>query len=87
MNDEEQRVNDINARAVDHLEDWIRQLDDGEVQPDDLLVVTYASLIAAILLGYSPEALLEDAKRAADNINSAYQGAAPNLDDDESDQG
>lgn len=79
MTDEE-RVASINAKSVEHIENWIQQLDDGELEPDDLLAATYAALVTAIILGYSPEDLIDDAKKAAANLDAAFQafgGAEP----------
>lgn len=75
MTDEE-RVASINAKSVEHIVDWIQQLDDGELEPDDLLAVTYAALVTATILGYSPEDLIDDAKKAAANLQ-AFGEAEP----------
>lgn len=67
---EENRIKIINERAAAHLEDWLLQLENEEVTPDDLLAALYGGMIAAILLGYSPESMVEDAKKGAEKIMS-----------------
>lgn len=65
---EETRIKIINERAAAHLHDWLLQLENEEVTPDDLLAALYGGMIAAILLGYSPESMIEDAKKGAEKI-------------------
>lgn len=67
---EEERVKKINFAAAGHLQDWLLQLENKEVAPDDLLASLYGGMIAAILLGYSPESMVEDAKKGAEKITS-----------------
>ena len=64
----DERIKNINENAVKHLEDYLKQLENEEIEPDDLLSVVYAGMIAASLLGYSPHALADDAKKGADQI-------------------
>lgn len=68
MTDEE-RVKKINERAALHLQDWLEQFENKEVESDDLFASLYGGMIAAILLGYAPENMIEDAKKAAKNIS------------------
>lgn len=65
---EENRIKIINERAAAHLHDWLLQIENGEVTPDDLLAALYGGMITAILLGYSPESMVEDAKKGAEKI-------------------
>lgn len=65
---ERERLENINFAAAKHLQDWLRQLADEEIDGDDLLAAVYGGMIAAILMGYNPEAILEDVKRGADYI-------------------
>lgn len=65
----QERLDKINDKASKHVRDWLKQLEnDEELASDDLLASVYGSLIAAVLFGYSPDALANDAKRAAENI-------------------
>ena len=67
MTDEE-RVQKINFTAAGHLQDWLLQIENEEVTSDDLLAAVYGGMIASILLGYSPESMVEDAKIGAQKI-------------------
>ena len=66
--DEEERVKNVNKKAVELLTEWMEKLDEGKMDPDDLLAISYGSLVTTIMLGYNPEALLEDAKISANKI-------------------
>lgn len=70
---EEERVKKINEQSAIHIQDFFEQLEKNEIESDDLLAITYAALTTAIILGYSPEALLEDAKKAATQIADILQ--------------
>ena len=65
---EETRIKIINERAAVHLQDWLYQMEKEEVTSDDLLASLYGGMIASILLGYSPESMLEDARKGAEKI-------------------
>jgi hypothetical protein len=65
MSDEEERVEQINKNAANYLEDWLTQLEDGEVTENDLLSSLYAAMVTAYLYGYNPDAMTSDAKAAA----------------------
>lgn len=65
---EEQRIESINTSAIGHLEDWLSKLETEEVSADDLLAALYGASIAAILLGYSPEHIVEDARKGAEKL-------------------
>jgi hypothetical protein len=65
---EENRIKIINERAAAHLHDWLLKLENEEVTPDDLLAALYGGMITAILLGYSPESMVEDARKGAEKI-------------------
>lgn len=68
MSDQDERVKNINAAAVKYVEDWLMRLDEGKMEPDDLLASTYAGLIVAAIIGYSPQALVDDAVKAATKL-------------------
>ena len=68
MTDEEQRIAEINKAAAEHLEDWLHQIEEEEVTPDDLLAATYGSLIAAALLGFSIESLVQDVQQDVEKL-------------------
>lgn len=70
---QDERVKKINEKSAMYVQDLLEQLEKEEVDPDDLLAITYGSLVTAILLGYSPEALLNDAKVAADNLSKIIE--------------
>lgn len=70
MSEQEERLKNINAAAVNYVEDWLMKLDEGEMEPDHLLALTYGGLIVAALLGYSPQALVDDAVKAANRLLS-----------------
>ena len=57
---EEERINKINKAAKKHLEDVLMQIESGELDGDDLIAVLYGYLVAAALMGYSPESLIKD---------------------------
>lgn len=68
--DEQERIAKISARAAVHMEDWLGRLENSENTEDDLLASVYAGLIVAKLLGYSPQALVDDATKAATKLIS-----------------
>lgn len=70
---EEQRIKSINTSAMRHLEDWLLQLENEEVSDDDLLAALYGTSLAAILLGYSPEHIVEDARKGAEKLASLVE--------------
>lgn len=65
---EENRMKIINEKAAAHIEDWLVQLENEEVTPDDLIAALYGGMIGAILIGYSPEIMVEYAKKRAEKI-------------------
>lgn len=65
----DERTKKINENAVKHLEYYLKQLQNEEINHDDLLAVVYAGMIAATLLGYSPHDLADDAEKAATRIS------------------
>jgi len=65
---EEERVNAINLKAGEHLQDWLKKLEDKEATTDDLLASLYGASVAAYLFGYSPDALVDDAKAGAERL-------------------
>jgi hypothetical protein len=64
----QERIKSINERAVLHLQNLLEQLENKEVTPDDLLASLYGASVAAYLLGYSPDALVHDAKAGAERL-------------------
>lgn len=67
MSDEE-RIKAINEKAVEYLDEIMREIDEGETDPDDFAAKLYAMLIVGYLLGYSPDAMIPDAQNAADRL-------------------
>lgn len=65
---EEERVNAINLKAGEHLQDWLKKLEDEETTTDDLLASLYGASVAAYLLGYNPEVMVLDAKAGAERL-------------------
>jgi hypothetical protein len=65
---EENRIKIINETAAAHLYDWLLKIENEEVTPDDLLAALYGGMITAILLGYSPESMIEDARKGAEKV-------------------
>jgi hypothetical protein len=72
--DEQARVDSINKKASLILEEVLEQLDNETLSADDFLAETYARLVAACALGYSPEVLIENAQRAVDRLNLLVEG-------------
>ena len=71
MTDEEARVKKINEMSSDILLDWLKRMEaDPDLEGDKLVATVYGGMIAASLLGYSPEAFLDDANRAIENIKA-----------------
>lgn len=64
----DERVEKINFDAAGHLKQWIKKIDSGEVVGDDLLASLYGATVAAILFGYDPDSLLNDAKAGAERL-------------------
>jgi len=65
---EEQRVSIINANAGKVLEGLLEALENKTLDEDEFLAETYARLVAASILGFSPSALSEDAQAAAGRL-------------------
>lgn len=65
---EQERLDKINTAAAKHLEDILMALENEEVDGDGLMAITYAHLIASRLAGFNPEAMIVDAKAAAENL-------------------
>lgn len=65
---EDERVKQINYDSAGHLRDWLEQLENETVTTDDLLAALYGSMVAAYLLGYSPDAMVTDAKAGAEKL-------------------
>jgi hypothetical protein len=65
---ETHRVSKINVSSVKALGDLLESMENESLDEDQFLAETYARLIAAKLLGYSPEALVADAQSAAQRL-------------------
>ena len=65
---DQKRVEKINHNMAVYVQDYLEQLSKEEIDSDDLLSLVYAGLITSILLGYSPEELIEDAKAGVQKI-------------------
>lgn len=65
---EDERVKKINLKAGEHLQDWLKQLENEEVTTDDLLASLYGASVAAYLLGCDPEVMVFDAKAGAERL-------------------
>lgn len=65
---DQKRVEKINHNMAAYVQDYLEQLSNEEIDSDDLLSLVYAGLITSILLGYSPEELIEDAKAGVQRL-------------------
>jgi len=65
---EEERVKSINEKAVQYMEELMAEVDESNMDPDDFAAKTYAMIVVAYLLGYSPDAMIPDARNAADRL-------------------
>lgn len=65
---EQERLDKINQNAGKHLEDYLKQIENEEITSDDLLSIVHGGMIAAGLMGFSPEALVDDARSAINKI-------------------
>lgn len=78
---EDKRVKKINDQAGVHMQDWLGKIETGEVTEDDLLASVYGGLVTAYLLGYSPEALVNDAKAGGDRLLKMFEETEKELTD------
>jgi len=65
---EQTRLEKINYATAKHVLDYLEQLANEEINSDDLLSLVYAVLVTSMLLGYSPEELIEDVKISVQTI-------------------
>lgn len=65
---EQTRLEKINYATAKHVQDNLEQLANEEINSDDLLSMVYAALVTSMLLGYSPEELIEDVKISVEKI-------------------
>jgi hypothetical protein len=72
--DEQARVESINKKVALILEEVLERLEDETLSADDFLAETYARLVAAYALGYSPGVLIENAQRAVERLNDVVEG-------------
>jgi hypothetical protein len=80
---EDERVKKINNNAAIHLQEWLQQLEDSK-DADDLLASLYGAMVAAYLLGYSPDVMAADAKAGAERLISLLEeteSICPNKDE------
>jgi hypothetical protein len=82
MSDED-RITKINTRAGVYMQDWLYKIETEEVTEDDLLASVYGGLVTAYLLGYSPEALVNDAKAGGDRLLKMFEETEKELTDPE----
>lgn len=69
MTDEEERVKRINEMSGQILQEWLEKLEnEPDLEADKLIANVYGGIIAASLMGYSPQAMIDDANRAVENI-------------------
>jgi len=69
MSDVEQpRLEKINYSVAGHVQDYLEQLANEEIDSDDLLSLVYAGLVTSMMLGYNPEELIEDVKMSVQRI-------------------
>ena len=65
---EEERVTKINAASGKILEDLLESMENETLDEDQFLSETYARLVAAKLMGFSPTKLVENAEEAAQRL-------------------
>lgn len=69
MTDEEERVKRINEMSAQILQEWLEKLEnEPDLEGDKLVATVYGGMIAASLMGYSPQAMVEDANKAVEKI-------------------
>lgn len=72
---DENRVNKINEMSAEILQEWLEKIEnEPEFEADKLFATIYGSMIAASLMGYSPDALVDDVKRAVEGIKDMTDG-------------
>lgn len=72
MTDQE-RTEKINEQAAKHLQDFALQLENEEINEDDILAICYASLVISTMMGFSPEAIVDDAKKSAEKLGEMIE--------------
>lgn len=65
---EEERVEKINSASVEHLSNFLRQLDENKITEEDMLAIAYAAMITVSILGFSAEEMAKSAAIAADKL-------------------
>lgn len=68
---ETERINNINANSVGHLEDFLKQLENEEMTEDQMLSIAYAAMVTVSILGFSAEEIAKSAVAAADKLMDA----------------
>lgn len=68
--EEEITIEMINANTLESIHIFLTAFRDGSMVYEDILVASYSALAVAILVGYNPEEILEDAKTIAETIIS-----------------
>lgn len=72
--EQQERVDRINVRSVNHLRSWLRLVDeDPGSNEDELLSQVYGGLVALEVLGYSSKLLAEDARAGAERLKTLVQ--------------
>ena len=62
------RQEKINLATANHIQDYIEQLANEEIDSDDFISLVYSGLVTSMLLGYNPEELIEDVKMSVQRI-------------------
>jgi len=62
------RQEKINLATAKHIQDYIEQLANEEIDSDDFISLVYGGLVTSMLLGYNPEELIEDVKMSVQRI-------------------
>lgn len=65
---EEDRIKKINEKAAQYLGNMLAELEETDVDEDNFAAKTYATIVVAYLLGYAPDVMIADAKKAADRL-------------------
>jgi hypothetical protein len=65
---EEEKVETINKNAAVVLERFLKEIEEKTLDEIEFISETYARLIVASILGFSPSNLADDAEEAADKL-------------------
>lgn len=74
MTKEEHRIKSINEMSAQILDEWLEKLEnEPNFEADKLIATIYGSMIAASLMGHSPESLISDVNRAVEGIKEGLK--------------